>query len=127
MTYERFAHIILRLKQQDEVINDLYKNKVDLIDFVDPYHVVITELIKEIYGDIGYDIFSWFCYENDYGHKDWSNTPTYTKDENGKLKLVDIDKDSNLLKYGMTDENNNPICYSIESTWKYLEDIKNKK
>lgn len=93
MTYERFLKITLVLKRQDEIINRLYKNKVDLIDFVDPYHEIVTELIKEVYGEEGYDWFSWFCYENDFG--------------SGTLEAWD--------------ENKNPICYSHESLWEYLE------
>lgn len=93
MTYERFLKITLVLKRQDEIINRLYKNKVDLIDFVDPYHEIVTELIKEVYGEEGYDWFSWFCYENDFG--------------SGTLEAWD--------------ENKNRICYSHESLWEYLE------
>ena len=96
MTYETFLKITLGLQKQDRVIGDLYKYNVDLIDFADPYHVIITALIKEIYGEEGVDWFSWFCYENDFG------------------------------QHGLEawDENKNPICYSHESLWKYLEAIK---
>ena len=121
MTYERFLNIILRLKQQDEVINDLYKNKVDLIDFVDPYHFIITELIKEVYGDIGYGWFSWFCNEAEYGHKDFSKIPTYGTDENGNLVKI---REAGEMRWGAEDENGKPICYDIKSTWEYLETIK---
>lgn len=93
MTYERFLKITTTLKMQDEVVHDLYERKVNLIEFVDPYHQVITELIKEVYGDEGYDWWSWFCYESEYGTK------------------------------GMQawDENKNSICYDYKSTWEYLE------
>jgi len=30
-------------------------------------------------------------------------------------------KDAGEARYGACDENGNPICYSIESTWEYLE------
>ena len=96
MTYERFLKVTLSIKKQDEVISDLYKQKVDLIDFVDPYHVIILELIQEIYGEEGYDWWSWFCYENDFGQKG--------------LEAFD--------------ENENPICYSFESLWEFLENMK---
>jgi hypothetical protein len=93
MTYESFLKVILQLQKQDRVISELYKHKVDLLDFVDPYHNIITELIKSIYGEKGYDWFSWFCYENDFGQKG----------------------------YEAWDENKNRICYSHESLWEYLE------
>jgi hypothetical protein len=98
MTYENFLKVILQLQKQDLIIDNLYKDKVNLVDFVDPYHGIIDTLIKEIYGEQGADWFSWFCYEADYGQKG----------------------------VGAWDENNNPICYSHESLWEYLEELKNK-
>ena len=93
MTHENFLRLTLGLQKQDRVINELYKYKIDVLDFVDPYHGVITLLLKEIYGDEGYDWFSWYCYENEFGQKG--------------LEAFD--------------ENKNRICYSHESLWKYLE------
>lgn len=93
MTYERFLKVTLSLQKQDRVVSDLYDKKVDLLDFVDPYHLTISELIKEVYGEEGYDWWSWFCYENDYGQEG----------------LEAFDKD------------NNRICYSFESLWEFLE------
>ena len=93
MTYERFLKITLGLQKQDRVLDNLHSNNVNLIEFVDPYHIVITELIKEVYGEEGYDWWSWFCYENDYG--------------NGGLTANEKD--------------GTPICYSHESLWEFLE------
>jgi hypothetical protein len=93
MTYETFLKIVLQLQKQDRVIHELYKYKVDLLDFVDPYHDTISTLMKEIYGYEGFDWFSWYCFENEYGTR------------------------------GMEafDENENRICYSHESLWEFLE------
>jgi hypothetical protein len=55
MTYETFLKITLGLQKQDRIISDLYKHKVDLIDFIDPYHAIITTLIEEVYGEEGRD------------------------------------------------------------------------
>jgi hypothetical protein len=44
MTYERFLKVTLSIKKQDEVTSDLYKQNVDLLDFVGPYHEIISEL-----------------------------------------------------------------------------------
>ena len=93
MTYERFLKVLLSLQKEDRTIKALYDNGVDLINFVDPYHEIINELIKEIYGEGGYDWFSWYIYENEFGQKG----------------LEAWDSDRNL------------ICYSHESLWKYLE------
>ena len=98
MTYETFLQITLQLQKQDRVLQNLYKHNVDLIEFVDPYHSIITLLIKEVYGDEGEDWFSWFCHENDYGQKG--------------LEAWDAD--------------NKPICYSHESLWEYLEKLKTR-
>ena len=98
MTLEKFTELINSLQTESDIISDLYKNKVDLIEFVDPYHSIITLLITEIYGEEGIDWFSWFCYENDFGKK----------------------------KMEAWDENENPICYDVESLWRFLEEIKEK-
>jgi hypothetical protein len=96
MTYETFLKITLELQRQERIVDDLYKSKIDLLEFIDPYHGLIHLLIKEIYGEEGVDWFSWFCYENDYGR--------------GGLEAWDADK--------------NLICYSLESLWEYLEKLR---
>jgi hypothetical protein len=93
MTYENFLRVILQQQKSDRVIDEAHKLNIDLIDFVDPYHAIISVLIKEIYGEEGYDWYSWFCYESDYGSKG--------------VEAWDEDK--------------NPICYSHESLHEYLE------
>jgi hypothetical protein len=96
MTYETFLKLTLELQRQERIVDDLYKSKIDLLEFIDPYHGLIHLLIKEIYGEEGVDWFSWFCYENDYGQ--------------GTLEAWD--------------ENKNRICYSFESLWEYMEKIR---
>ena len=98
MTYENFLKITLELQKQERIVDNLYKNNVDLLEFIDPYHGLIHLLIKEIYGEEGVDWFSWFCYENDYGQ--------------GTLEAWD--------------ENKNRICYSHESLWEFLEKLRLK-
>ena len=98
MIYETFLEIVETLQETDKTINNLYHNGVDLMEFVDPYHKIITLLILEVYGKEGADWFSWFCYENDFGQKG----------------------------VGAWDENENPICHSFESTWEFLEENYNK-
>ena len=93
MTYKTFLEVTLQLQKQDRIIDNLYKNNVDLIEFVDPYHKIVTILIEEIYGKEGLDWWSWFCYENDFGQKGLE----------------------------AWDENKNPICHSFESLWEFLE------
>ena len=51
MKYESFLKLTLGLQKQDRVIEELYKHKIDILDFVDPYHGFITLLLTEIYGE----------------------------------------------------------------------------
>ena len=127
MTYETFLKILLGLQKEDGTIKNLYDNGVDLINFVKPYHTIINELIKEIYGEDGYEWFSWYCYYNKFGEQDWSTAPSYKMKEDGTSELIHEEGEA---RYGAYDAQGNPICYSHESLWEYLENnckkIKNK-
>lgn len=118
MEYSTFSQIVLRLKAHDEKIQKLYKMGVDLIDFNDELQTIINLLIKEVYGEEGADWFSWFCYESDYGEKDWSKHDSYKMVDGVMTKINEAGE----MRYGATDENGNPICHSIQSTWEYLEE-----
>lgn len=96
MEFSSFEKFILLLKEEVSKIHKIYEGGIDLINFVDQYHEMIRILITEIYGESGYDWFTWFCYENDFGTKELE----------------------------AWDENKNPICYDVKSLWEYLE--KNK-
>ena len=96
MQYEKFEELISSLQRESNTIGELYERKVDLIEFADPYHGVISLLLKEIYGEEGHDWFSWFCYENDFGK--------------GSLEAWD--------------ENGKPFCQDVKSLWEYLEEKK---
>lgn len=98
MTYENFLKITLQLQKLNRIQSQLYELNVDLIEFSDPYHVIISSLIKEIYGEEGHDWFTWFCYENDFGTKGLE----------------------------AWDENKKRICYSHESLWEYLEALRTR-
>jgi hypothetical protein len=118
MTYENFLRVILQQQKCDKVVGEAYKLNIDLMDFVDPYHHIISTLIKEIYGEGGYEWYSWFCYESEYGQRDWSLAPCYEKNDKGEMELI---HDEGEVRFGAYDEDKNPICYSHESLWEYLE------
>lgn len=118
MTYEKFLKVLLGLQKEDKIIKNLYDNGVDLINFADTYHAIINELIKEIYGEDGYEWFNWFCWESNFGQRDWSKGDTYKMNEDGISELVHKDGE---VRFGAYDKDNNPICYSHESLWEYLE------
>jgi hypothetical protein len=102
MEYGDFLKVILGLQQESRVVSDLYDRKVDLIEFADKYHTIISTLLKSIYGEKGLDWFQWFCYENGFGQNPCTG-------EGGEPTPC------------ATDENGNPICYSFESLWEFLE------
>ena len=123
MTYENFLKVILAQRKMEKQVNAAYKLKIDLIDFVEDYSAIFKTLLTEVYGEVGYEWYSWFCWENDYGEKDWSKSPRMVRKEDGKfVTLEDTD-----IVYGATDESGNPICYSFESLWEYLEEIRKTK
>lgn len=93
MTYDRFLKIGLELQKVQRVSNKLYDNGMDLTTFTNPYYTIISELLSEVYGDMGRDWFTWFCYENDFGA---AGLTTY--DKKGK-----------------------EICYSFKSLYEYIE------
>lgn len=93
MTYETFLEIVTLIQDNDRTHHKLWELNVNLIEFVDPYEKLVSILLTEIYGKEGYDWFSWFCYENDFGQKG----------------------------VGAWDADGNPICVDIKSTWEYLE------
>jgi hypothetical protein len=92
MKYSEFSCIIETLQKQSDLVGELYLKKVDLLEFADPYDIIIRILLTDIYTAEGYDWFTWFCYENDFG--------TGTLDAN---------------------DENGPICYDIKSLWEFLE------
>ena len=93
MKYKEFKKLLDLIQKQDSKVDALSKLKIDVLDFVDPYHMIMNMLIKEIYGENGLDWFSWYVYENDMG------------------------------KAGLEawDEEGNKICYDAKSLWELLE------
>jgi hypothetical protein len=124
MKYEDFLFVGTQLQKQDTALDQLYKNKVDLINFVDPYHAIIHKLVVGIYGEEGADWFSWFCYESNYGQKDWSTAPCYKVNDDGTSTLV---HEVGEARHGAVDQDGNPICYDWESLWEYLEKLRTAK
>ena len=116
MKYENFLKVIMTQRKMEQQVHKAYELKIDLMDFVDDYHLITKTLVTEIYGEEGYDWYSWFCYENDYGEKDWSKTKLRLN-EDGSFTESSPDE----ITHGATDKDGNPICYSFQSLWEYLE------
>ncbi len=126
MQYSHFLQILLSYKKFIEDISKLYDMGFNLMDgkyeLTKPIELMLQSSIESHYGTAGWEWVSWFIYESDFGEKDFSKFPTLVKQEDGKYKSVE-----KTSKFGAQDENGNPICYSFESLWGYLEkEHKNK-
>lgn len=126
MTYETFSKILESYRKYDTNTLKYYSLGIDLgkgeYEILTQVETIFQESIKSHYGEQGWDWVSWFVYESDWGEKDWSKSPTYKKNQDGSYEQ--IKKSEEEEKYGAFDENGNPICYSYESLWEYLENIK---
>lgn len=93
---------------------DLYEGEYPTVEQVDK---ILGTVIESHYGEEGVDWVNWFIYESDWGEKDWSQNNCY----NEKGELIHKKGES---QFGATDEDGNPICYSLESLYEYLEKLK---
>lgn len=95
MEYKVFIEIALNLQKNSKEVHSLYKLGVDLLNFpiFERYEKIVNLLLEEVYTEEGIDWISWYFWENDFGQ--------------GTLTA--------------SDENKNPICYSFESLWEYIE------
>ena len=118
MTYEHFLKILLNYRSFSENVSALYDIGFDLHEGKYPtvaqVEGMLEAAIESHYGEEGVDWVNWFIYESDWGEKDWSTTDCY----NHKGDLIHKKGE---FRYGATDENGNPICHSIESLYKHLE------
>lgn len=121
MQYSSLLSLIMGFKKISEDCSDLYDIGVNIIDgkysIISSTEKMIQSVFESEYGEDGWGWVSWFIFENDYGKKDWSVLPTYEKNKEDHLKKIPEDGNS----FGASDENGNPICYSYESLWDYLE------
>lgn len=117
MKYKNFLTILMNYKKCQEKITELYDigfnifdGKYELISNIEP---IIDASFNSIYNEDGVDWINWFIYENEYGKKDWSDTPIF---KDGEL----IERDP-VDSYGAKDKDGNPIAYSYESLYNMLE------
>lgn len=109
MEYKNFLTLMMNFKkilentsELHDIGFDLYEGKYKLVENIE--QIFITS-ISCFYNEKGIDWINWYIYENDFGNKDWN-------------KYNETDK----IEYGATDENGNPICYSFESLYNYIEE-----
>jgi hypothetical protein len=94
MNFEQFKIVIETLEKVRERSHSIYQLGIDLMDYDESNHIVISTLLKSIFKEEGKDWIDWYLYER----------PGF----NGKPNLA-------------TDENGNEICHNIESLWKTVK------
>ena len=95
MNYENFKTIIEGLEKVGERSHSIYKLGVDLMDYEELYHNIITSLLNSVFDKEGKDWIDWYLYER----VGFTNKVNLATDKNGK-----------------------EICYDIPSLW---EEVKN--
>jgi hypothetical protein len=118
MQYSSFLSLIMGFKKISEDCSELHDIGLDVMDgkykMTETVEKILSGVFTGEYGEEGWEWVSWFIFESDYGRKDWSASPCY--DSEGNLLY-----EKGEVRYGAIGENGNPICYSYESTWEYLE------
>ena len=94
MKYKNFKNVIESLEKVTDRSHKLYQLGVNLIDYDDMYHNIITNLLNSIFDKDGKDWIDWYLYER-IGFTD-------------KVNLA-------------TDKDGNEICYDIPSLWKVVK------
>ena len=90
MDYEQFKLVIETLEKVRERSHSIYQLGIDLMDYDEPNHVIISTLLQSIFKEEGTDWINWYLYER-----------------------IGFTNKVNLA----TDENGNEICHNIESLW----------
>jgi hypothetical protein len=95
MKRESFEFLITSLISNSKNDHSFYELGLDISNITDPYHQIITHLLRVYYGETGEDWISWYLWERKEGDEDQA-----------------------------WDENKNPICYDIPSLWKHIEELR---
>ena len=95
MDYEKFKNIIEGLEKVGERSHSIYKLGVNLMDYEELYHNIITSLLNSVFDKEGKDWIDWYLYER----VGFTNKVNLATDKDGK-----------------------EICYDIPSLW---EEVKN--
>ena len=101
MEYKQFKKLIEDLEKSLERSSTLYDLGMDLMNYNDIYHEIISSLMLSTFNVEGKDWIDWYLYER----------PGF----NGKEPLKAFDK------------NGNEICHNIKSLWETVEEYINEK
>lgn len=95
MDYKKFKNIIEGLEKVGERSHSIYKLGVNLMDYEELYHDIVTSLLNSVFDKEGKDWIDWYLYER----VGFTNKVNLATDKDGK-----------------------EICYDIPSLW---EEVKN--
>ena len=101
MEYKQFKKIIENLEKSLQRSSALYDLGIDLMNYNDIYHEIISSLMLSTFNVEGKDWIDWYLYER----------PSFS----GKEPLKAFDKDGN------------EICHNIESLWETVKEYVNEK
>ncbi len=90
MDFDQFKIVIKSLEDVRERSHSAYQLGLDLLNYDEPYHTVISTLLNSVFTDDGKGWIDWYLYER-------------------------TGFDKNVLR--ATDENGKEICHNIESLW----------
>jgi hypothetical protein len=125
MEYKEFLEVLLRYKKASEEMNELYSMGFDFLEgkykLQEQFSGIVDTVLNSHFTPKGVEWIHWFIYDADYGTKDFSKLPTYKINSEGKFVIV---AETDKLRWGAHDENGNPICYSYESLWEYIQQYK---
>lgn len=93
MKREVFIHVLDKIRNKSNKIDELYNLGIDLINFSDDSNEVINILLEVYYGKEGADWISWYLWERD---------PAGALDQ-------------------ATTGDGTPICYNDTSLWEEVE------
>jgi hypothetical protein len=116
MNYKNFLEILLTYQKFQRQTSELHGMGLDFLegkyDLGATVETMFQSTLNILFTKEGVEWIEWFIYENEWGTKDWSEYKSF--EDSGALanpKSV----------YGAFDENGEPICYSYESLWDYVE------
>lgn len=122
MEYKIFLEGITEYRKGLEMISDLYSVGFDFMEGKYKISGIFDSqfdcFLKSHYDKEGVDWINWFIFENDFGEKDWSKYKKMNKKPEDIFKSINGEEEDT---HGAKDEHGNPIFYSIESSWEYLE------
>ena len=122
MKYEIFLEAITEYRKGLEMISDLHSIGFDLMEGKYQISPILDSqfncFLKSHYDEEGVDWVNWFIFENDFGEKDWTKYKTINRSKEEIFRSINGEKEEH---FAATDKDGNPIFYSIESSWEYLE------